>query len=252
MIDLIEPEWDAPAPVRAVSTTRCGGISQGPYAGLNLAQHVGDIDQHVQQNREQLIDALRLAHSPCWINQTHSARVVILEQDKCREADAAITCQPGLAAVVMTADCLPILLSNRAGTEVAAVHAGWRGLQAGIIDSALSKMQTEARDLMAWIGPGISRQHFEVGDEVYTAYVESIADCESWFTPHGKGHWLCDLGGIADDELTRLGVPVVIRYPGCTYAEDDRFFSYRRDGVTGRMASLIWINSESCEAPANA
>lgn len=243
MIDLIEPEWAAPASVRACSTTRRGGLSQAPYDSFNLGQHVGDDDRHVSGNRELLESSLGLPQSPSWIRQTHSTRAVILEQEDSREADAAITRQVGLVAVVMTADCLPILLCNRDGTEVAALHAGWRGLQAGIIDAALSRMESDGSELMAWIGPGISQQHFEVGDEVYAAYVESIADCDRRFVAHGQGHWLCDLGGIAEDVLTGLGVPVVVRDPGCTYRDRDRFFSYRRDGITGRMASMIWIHS---------
>lgn len=241
MIDLIKPAWDAPASVCAVSTTRGGGFSQAPYADFNLGLHVGDVEQEVIRNRGLLDTSLRLPQSPSWIRQTHSTRTIVLEQEDSREADAAITREPGLVAVIMTADCLPILLCNRDGTEVAAVHAGWRGLQAGIIGSALSSMQTDADELMAWIGPGISQQHFEVGDEVYAAFLDSAFDSEIRFSAHGKGHWLCDLGGIAEDVLSRLGVPVVIRDPSCTYRDQDRFFSYRRDGVTGRMASLIWI-----------
>ena len=241
MIDLIKPGWDAPGSVCAFSTTRGGGFSQTPYAGFNLGLHLGDDERQVIRNRELLDSDLQLPQSPSWIRQTHSTRAVILEQDDSREADAAITRQPGLVAAIMTADCLPILLCNLDGSEVAAVHAGWRGLQAGIIDSALTTMQSDPANLMAWIGPGISQQHFEVGNEVYAAYIESIPDCESRFRANGNDHWLCDLGGIAEDVLARSGVPFVFRYQGCTYRDESRFFSYRRDGVTGRMASLIWI-----------
>ena len=241
MIDLIKPAWDAPPGVRAFSTTRLGGFSRTPYASLNLGLHVGDHDSQVMQNRQLLEDSLQLPQSPDWIRQTHSNRAAILEQDDNRHLDAAITRQPGRVAAVMTADCLPILVCDRTGTEVAAIHAGWRGLQAGIVDAALSKMQTAAAELMAWIGPGISQEFFEVGDEVYAAYAESIADCESYFIAHGKGHWLCDLSGIAELVLSRLGVPLVARDSGCTDRDAERFFSYRRNGITGRMASLIWI-----------
>ena len=241
MIDLIRPEWSTPANVHACCTTRTGGFSQAPYAGFNLGLHVGDDEVSVKRNRDLLNDELMLPQAPSWIRQTHSTRAVVLEANDDRQADAAITRRPGQVAAIMTADCLPILLCNRAGTEVAAVHAGWRGLQAGVIQSALSSMQSTAADLVAWIGPGISQQHFEVGADVYAAYQESIADCEAYFVSHGEGHWLCDLGGIASAVLVRLGVSEVARDAGCTYRDTERFFSYRRDGVTGRMASLIWI-----------
>jgi YfiH family protein len=243
MIELLWPEWEAPAPVRACSTTRAGGFSEGRYASFNLGGHVGDDDEKVIRNRELLTATLALAREPDWIRQTHSTRAVVLEQDHRREADAAVTRQAGNVAVIMTADCLPILLCNRDGTEVAALHAGWRGLQAGIIDSTLAAMQTPASQLRAWIGPGISQEFFEVGDEVYAAYVESIDGCDPFFETHGPGHWLCDLGGIAQHLLERRGVAEVARDAHCTYRDEALFYSYRRDGLTGRMATMIWIDS---------
>ena len=242
MIELLRPEWDAPTPVRAFTTTRTGGFSEPPYASLNLGRHVGDDDACVARNRGVLARSLSLPREPSWIRQTHSTRAVLLEAESEREADAAITRRPGVVAVIMTADCLPVLLCNREGTEVAALHAGWRGLQAGIIDATLARMQTPASDLLAWIGPGISQDNFEVGDEVRAAFIESTEDSSPFFLPHGAGHWLCDLAGIAAQELSRQGVAAVGRDRHCTYRDGDLFFSYRREGVSGRMATLIWIN----------
>ncbi len=241
MIDLIEPEWSAPAPVRAVTTTRTGGFSLAPFDSLNLALHVGDSPDHVAQNRALLQQALHLPAEPCWINQTHGIEVVTLEQDSSRDADAAITRLPGTVAVVMTADCLPILVCNRDGTEVAAIHAGWRGLQAGVIQATLASMVSANERLMAWVGPGISQGNFEVGEEVRTAFVDSIPRAESFFRANRAGHWLCDLAGLAESVLLGQGVGEVCRYAGCTHGDADRFFSYRRNATTGRFASLIWI-----------
>jgi hypothetical protein len=141
----------------------------------------------------------------------------------------------------MVADCLPVLLCNRQGSEVAALHAGWRGLQAGVIPSALARMNSDPADLLAWIGPGISQENFEVGDEVLEAFGESIAGSRDYFAAHGPGHWLCDLGGLAQLVLARAGVKRIWRDPHCSYRDAGRFYSYRRDRVTGRMAALIWI-----------
>ena len=242
MIDIIEPGWDGPAGVRALCTTRRGGVSRAPYDSLNLGLHVGDDADAVRRNRDLLNRELQLPGEPDWISQTHGTRCVILEQEESRDADAAITRQPGRVAVVMVADCLPLLLCNRAGTEVAAIHAGWRGLQAGVIPAGVTRMQSPAADLMAWIGPGISKLHFEVGDEVREAFETSHHGASAFFEPHGQGHWMCDLAGLAERELERLGVGRVIRDSHCTYRDADQFYSYRRDRVSGRMAALIWIN----------
>lgn len=242
MIELIRPSWPAPANVSACCTTRKTGISAAPYDSFNLALHVGDDGASVRQNRQRLHQQLELPAEPEWIEQTHGTRAILLERDTRRNADAAVTRARGQVAVVMTADCLPILLCNRDGSEVAAVHAGWRGLQAGVIQSALAVMQSSNDQLMAWIGPGISQAAFEVGDEVRAAFIESSRDTGAFFEPHGPGHWLCDLAGIAEQVLTTGGVARVFRDPHCSYRDRELFYSYRRDGVTGRMAALIWIN----------
>lgn len=242
MIEVIQPQWPAPANVSACCTTRRGGISGSPFDSFNLALHVGDDAALVKQNRQILREQLQLPGEPQWIRQTHGIRAVVLEQDSCGDADAAVTRRAGVVAVVMTADCLPILVCNRSGTEVAAIHAGWRGLQAGVIQSALGAMQSANEQLMAWIGPGISQACFEVGDEVRAAFCDTIESAADYFAEHGPGHWLCDLGGLAQQVLNRQGVSRVFRDPHCSYRDADRFFSYRRSATTGRMASLIWIS----------
>ena len=241
MIETIKPGWVAPPGVCAYTTTRVGGASEAPFDSLNLALHVGDDPVHVARNRE-LLQQLNLPAEPCWINQTHGTHAVTLELDSSRDADAAITRLPGVVAVVMTADCLPILVCNRDGSEVAAVHAGWRGLQAGVIQRTLASMESSPEQLQAWIGPGISQHNFEVGEEVRSAFIDSIQDAESFFKENRKGHWLCDLAGLAERVLKRQGVVYVSRDPGCSYRDAERFFSFRRNATTGRMASLIWIN----------
>jgi YfiH family protein len=259
---MLQPEWSIPATVRALYTTRSGGVSQAPFDSFNLAEHVGDDLDRVARNRAMLSrdglnrDELRsqsLPAAPCWLQQTHSTTVVTLESDQNREADGAITRQADTVAVVMTADCLPILLCNRSGTEVAAVHAGWRGLLDGIVETTIEKMQSPTSELMAWIGPAISQPKFEVGDEVRQAFVEKYADtyvdeqssAESRFINNRTRHWLCDLPGLADDLLKGLGVADVTQSNLCSYANEKDFFSYRRQAVTGRMACLIWISSNA-------
>lgn len=242
MIEVIEPEWPAPPRVRACFTTRRGGISEAPYDGCNLGLHVGDAERSVIANRAELRRQLELPTEPCWIRQTHGTDVVLLDRDPGRDADAAIARRPGLVPVVMVADCLPILLCNRDGSEVAAVHAGWRGLQRGVVGAALDAMLSPAAQLMAWIGPGITQPNFEVGDEVYRAFGEAVDGAKAYFEKSTRdGHWMCDLGGLAERVLRQRGVEQVYRVPYCTYRDRERFFSYRRNGATGRMAALIWI-----------
>lgn len=241
MINTIRPDWDAPKGVEALCTTRVGGVSCSPYDGFNLAKHVGDENAQVKRNRQQLRQSLELPDDPGWINQTHGTQVVTLEQDQNRDADAAITRQAGRIAVVMVADCLPILVASRDATEVAAIHAGWRGLQAGVIQSALGAMHSPSGSLLAWIGPAISQANFEVGDEVRAAFLKTYPMASEYFIAHGTGHWLCDLGGIAEQVLKQLGVSRISRDQHCTFRDKSLLYSYRRDGVTGRQAALIWI-----------
>jgi len=241
MIEAIEPQWEAPAGIRACCTTRVGGLSISPFDSFNLALHVGDDEKRVMQNRRHLRQALDLPAAPSWMRQTHGTDTIILEQDISRNADAAITREAGKVAVVMTADCLPILLCDQAGTEVAVVHAGWRGLQAGVIQSALAKMISSNDQLIAWIGPGISQACFEVGEEVRSAFIDSFLAAQDYFQAHRPGHWLCDLGGLAEEVLKQQGVNRVHRDPHCSFRDAELFYSYRRNAITGRMATLIWI-----------
>ncbi len=228
---MIIPDWPAPPSIRALTTTREGGVSQGPYASLNLAGHVGDDPRAVAENRARLERALRLPASPCWLRQIHSSRVV--EAKEGVEADGSFTYRPGIVCAVLTADCLPVLLCDPGG-QVAAVHAGWRGLAAGVLEAALAAFPSPHR-VMAWLGPAIGPAAYEVGEEVKGAFPE---DGEA-FHPQG-GRWRADLPRIAQRRLKRAGVRAIYESRACTF-ESRRFFSYRRDGITGRMATLIWI-----------
>ena len=243
MIETIAPEWDSPARVRALCTTRVGGESPAPYDEFNLGMHLGDDVECVARNRARLREQMNLPAEPDWIRQTHGIRAVVLESDRDRDADAAITRQPGRVAAVMVADCLPLLVCNRGGSEVAAIHAGWRGLRAGVIASALDAMQSPPDALQAWIGPAISQAHFEVGDEVYSAFVEASPESGRCFVANRRGHWLCDLRAIARQQLAGYGVATIECDSHCTYRDRDLFFSYRRDGLTGRQAAMIWIEA---------
>ena len=242
MIETIQPGWDAPRGISACCTTRPAGVSAAPFDSFNLALHVGDDESLVRQNRDLLRQSLSLPAEPCWLNQTHGVQVATLEQDATRDVDAAVTRRRGTVAVVMTADCLPILLCNRNGDEVAAVHAGWRGLQAGVIQATLASMKSAYNQLLAWVGPGISQSCFEVGEEVRTAFIDSMPAAADCFSANRQGHFLCDLAGLARLVLTAQGVNSVTLDPHCSYRDTELLYSYRREAVTGRMASLIWIN----------
>lgn len=238
------PEWPAPQGIRAVSTTRLGGVSKAPWASLNLATHVQDDPQAVAENRRRLVDALGLAAQPQWLQQVHGCEVHRPEQggevDSC-QADAAFSDQAAQVCVVMTADCLPVLFCDESGRRVAAAHAGWRGLADGVLESTLRHFPDPAA-VMAWLGPAIGPQAFEVGDEVREIFCRRDAAAESAFTANRPGHWLADIYRLARLRLASAGVSRVSGGDYCTFSDSERFFSFRRDGVTGRMASLIWID----------
>lgn len=241
-IELIRPRWPAPANVVAVSTTRTGGVSRGPWAGLNLGEHVDDDPAAVRENRRLLSDALGLQAEPAWLRQVHGTRVRrAADADTC--ADACCEDRPGRACVVMTADCLPVLFCNRAGTRVAAAHAGWRGLLAGVLDETLSCFADPREEILAWLGPAIGPLAFEVGPEVRAAFLAEDPESGVCFSVNRPGHWLADLYGLARRRLAMQGVREVSGGEFCTFSDRGRFFSYRRDGITGRMASLIWLQS---------
>jgi hypothetical protein len=235
----LRPDWPAPPGVQGFMTTRAGGVSEGAWAGLNLGDHVGDEPSHVAANRALL--RASLPAEPGWLKQVHSARVVELGRDRDREADAALTRQRGQVCAVLTADCLPVLFCDRAGSVVAAAHAGWRGLANGVLEATVAAMQVPAGEILAWMGAAIGPQAFEVGDDVRDAFVAQHAEAAAAFVPHAPGKWLADLYALARIRLAAVGVQAVYGGDRCTFTETETFFSYRRDGTTGRMASLIWL-----------
>lgn len=234
------PDWPAPARVHALQTTRAGGMSRAPYASFNLGTHVGDDAAAVAANRRQL--ASRLPGEPLWLEQVHGCAVVVAEQAAgTLRADAAVARQAGTVCAVMTADCLPLLLCDAAGSVVAAAHAGWRGLADGVIEATLRAMQVDAAQVLAWLGPAIGPQAFEVGGEVREQFVAHQVQAAQAFVPTTPGKWRADLYQLARLRLQAAGVQQVYGGEYCTHGDAERFFSYRRDGQTGRMATLIWL-----------
>jgi hypothetical protein len=242
MSELIIPDWPAPANVKALQTTRGGGFSQSPYDSLNFGDHVGDDPLAVAKNRQNL----RLPSEPVWLEQVHGTHVVVAERAECRpKADATVSFHPGAVCAAMTADCLPVLLCDQSGTAVAAVHAGWRGLADGVIEATVAAMQVKPDRLMAWLGPAIGPQAFEVGDEVRDAFMAHDAVASNAFTrvttSSATDKYLADIYQLARQRLNKLGIVDIYGGGLCTYTDSERFFSYRRDNKTGRMATLIWM-----------
>ncbi len=241
----IIPDWPAPERVRAVTTTRRGGVSQDPWTSMNPADHVGDDLDAVQANRARLEDGLQLPASPLWLQQVHGTRVVDAAGTSGPvEADGAFAGRTGVVCAVLTADCLPVLLCDPNGTRVAAAHAGWRGLAAGVVEQAVAALQVPGPELLAWLGPAIGAEAYVVGDEVRTAFMKHDPGARDAFRPAASGGWHADLYRLARQRLAACGVKAVHGGGFCTFTDDRRFYSYRRDGVTGRMASLIWIEDE--------
>jgi YfiH family protein len=228
--------------VKAFITTRQGGVSEPPYESLNLALHVGDLPAAVARNRLRLRECCDLPQEPFWLSQVHGCQVADSASDLpgC-EADAVYSRQPGRVCAVLTADCLPLLMTDRAGRVVCAVHAGWRGLAAGVVESAVARLSTPPQELLVWLGPAIGPDAFEVGDEVREVFVEQSAEDEAAFRRNERGRWLADIYRLARLRLQRLGVDYVGGGDCCTWSQSSLFYSYRREGVTGRMASLIWL-----------
>lgn len=243
-VDLLIPDWNVPATVRALATTRGGGRSAAPYAGLNLGAHVGDDPASVAANRRRLRQGEPpLPADPLWLRQVHGTRVLLAESYReGAEADACIARTPGLVCAVLTADCLPLLLCADDASVVGAVHAGWRGLAAGVVEACVAAMETPPARLLAWLGPAIGPLAYEVGHEVRDVFRSHDAAAQRAFTPHGQGKWLCDLYLLARQRLAALGVERVSGGDCCTFGDPRRFYSYRRDGLTGRMASCIWLD----------
>lgn len=234
-------DWPAPPWVRTCVTTRQGGGSQGMWRGFNLGDHVGDDPHQVAAHRAKL--ERELGCRPAWLVQTHSTDVVLADPAVTAEADAAWTDQPGVACTVMTADCLPVLFCDRAGTRVAAAHAGWRGLLAGVLENTLQALAVEPSEVLAWFGPAIGPQAFEVGAEVREAFILVDPRAASAFVPADRaGHYLADIYQLARQRLRAAGVQAISGGDQCTVSDPLRYFSYRRDGQTGRMVSLIWLS----------
>jgi YfiH family protein len=253
----VEPDWPAPGGVRALSTWRSGGVSTAPYASLNLGDHVGDEAASVAENRRRLAVAAGLPSQPVWLRQVHGTTVADLDATDCAAsdlnaagpdfaggvapADAAFTRRRGRVCAILTADCLPILLAADSGGLVAVAHAGWRGLAGGVIEATVQALAVPPARLMAWLGPAIGPQHFEVGAEVREALLKGDLGAEAAFTATARGRFMADLDALAQRRLAALGVGRIYGGGRCTYAEADRYFSHRRDGMTGRQATLIWL-----------
>ncbi|MDR2165041.1 MAG: peptidoglycan editing factor PgeF [Zoogloeaceae bacterium] len=235
----IVPDWPAPPAVYALQTTRMGGFSRAPYESFNLGAHVGDDPRAVAQNRALLRG--KLPAMPNWLTQAHGTRVACPDAGKHGEADAVASRVSGHVCAVMTADCLPALFCDCAGTVVAAAHAGWRGLCAGVLENTVAAMRAPPADILVWLGPAIGPQAFEVGEDVRAAFLRRDPAADMAFSRHGaRTTYLADLYALARQRLSAAGVTAIFGGGFCTYTEHDRFFSFRRDRRTGRMASLIW------------
>jgi len=250
----LTPDWDVPAHVHAISTLRAGGgVSTGAYASLNLAQHVGDDPAHVRANRAWLREVAQLPQEPLWLEQVHGVAVAVNVASRSADAvplqaDAAVAFEPGLVCVVMTADCLPVVFADRAGTRIGVAHAGWRGLVGGVLEATVAALRAPPADLVAWLGPAIGPDSFEVGPEVREAFIARDASNADGFTRNAAGRYQADLYALARQALGRAGVLAVTGGGRCTQRESAQFFSFRRDGGrTGRMATLAWLTAASGE-----
>ena len=242
-MSLITPNWPAPKNIKAYSTTRLGGVSSGAYSSLNLGNHVNDLPENMLQNRMLLKQFAQLPQEPAWLEQVHSIDVVTLDGQPLvnNRADAAYSKKANQICTVMTADCLPVLFCTTTGDEVAAAHAGWRGLCDGILAATVQHFSQPTHQILAWLGPAIGPQQFEVGDDVRQAFLKQNPLADEAFKPYKTGKYLADIYQLARQRLHALGITQIYGGDRCTFSEAEHFFSYRRDNVTGRMASLIWI-----------
>ncbi|QCY10451.1 peptidoglycan editing factor PgeF [Pseudomonas sp. MPC6] len=239
MSDWLIPDWPAPAGVKACVTTRAGGVSLAPFDSLNLGDHVDDSPEAVAENRRRL--TARFSIQPAWLQQVHGIAVAHADPGLVATADASWTATPGIACTAMTADCLPVLFCDRAGTRVAAAHAGWRGLAAGVLEATLDSLAVPPAEVLAWLGPAIGSQAFEVGPEVRETFVRQLPEAAEAFVPSANaGKFMADIYQLARLRLAARGVTAVYGGGFCTVT-DPRFFSYRRAPRTGRFASLIWL-----------
>ncbi|MBL1320448.1 MAG: peptidoglycan editing factor PgeF [Methylophaga sp.] len=242
---LIYPDWPAPDTVKAVSTTRQGGFSLPPFDSLNLGLHVSDSAAHVEKNCNHLIEIAQLPESPRWLNQVHGTTVSTASAWKIDdEADAMVSEQANQVCAIMTADCLPILLCNQRGDRVAAIHAGWRSLAAGIIEKTLQNFNCPPQQIMAWLGPAIGPTQFEVGTDVYQTFSQHSEQAQQAFVQTDATHYFADIYLLAKQRLNAQNIHAIFGGDCCTVSESTRFFSFRRDGITGRMASMIWTTDK--------
>ena len=233
------PDWPAPAGIRACVTTRAGGVSLAPFDSFNLGDHVGDDPVDVAHNRQRLTHIFDV--QPAWLSQVHGVVVAPANPEQIVEADASWTATPGIACTVMTADCLPALFCDRAGTRVAAAHAGWRGLAAGVLEAAAHSLNVGPDDILVWLGPAIGPAVFEVGGEVRDVFIDDMPQAATAFVPSvNEGRYMADIYELARLRLARYGITAVYGGGFCTVT-DPRFYSYRRSPRTGRFASLVWI-----------
>lgn len=242
--------WYAPPHIHAGTTMRYGGVSSPPYDQLNLAMHINDDQHSVHVNRERLTRQLKLPTEPVWLNQVHGNNIIQLDSQVDLEltnktADGSYSTKANKVCVVMTADCLPLLLCDDKGTQIAAIHIGWRGFSNNIITAALDKFTCPHDRLIAWLGPCISADHYEIDAPVYNTTRKIFAGSEECFVETRMEHWLMDLKQLVSKQLTTLEVEQIYTSPYCTYSDQTYFFSHRRDGTTGRIASLIWMDSQS-------
>ncbi|MGQ0429792.1 MAG: peptidoglycan editing factor PgeF [Gammaproteobacteria bacterium] len=237
----IVPDWPAPSSVRAAMTLRTGGVSTDAYASWNLATHVGDDPHAVAENRRRLCAALALPSEPAWLSQLHGREVARLPGRLPAGADAAVAFEPGAVCVVLVADCLPVFLAGRDGDRVGIAHAGWRGLAAGVVEAIVAALESDPLHLVAWLGPCIGPRAFEVGPEVRAAFVAQDPAAAADFRPGRAGKFMADLPALARRRLAAAGVTRVHGGNLCTHADAARFYSFRRDGETGRMAALAWL-----------
>ena len=248
--NILQPEWPAPASVSAISTQRCSlldNTEETPsiYAGLNLALHVGDAPERVKQNRRRLRQQCQLPSEPLWLDQVHGIEVINATEttgNTTPEADGSISLIPNKVCVVMTADCLPLLICNRQGNKVAAAHAGWKGLANGVIEATIERLDEAPENLLVWLGPAIGPVAFEVGEEVRQQFIQQQASADAAFKPVRAGHYLADIYTLARLRLQAMGVSAIYGGTECTFTDADHYYSYRRDGKTGRQASLIWLS----------
>src|ERR1700722_4626363 len=237
------PDWPAPPEVRALSTQRRGGVSAAPFESLNLGAHVGDSPEAVGENRRRLRTVARLPAGPVWLSQQHGTNVLDLDgaHDAAAGAAASFTRRPGRVCAILTADCLPVLLASDSGAGVAAAHAGWRGLAAGVIEATVRGLALPPESLLAWLGPAIGAAHFEIGAEVREELLRADPQADAAFERNRRGRYMADLTVLARRRLERLGIARIYGGDACTYAGPEDYFSYRRDGRTGRQATLIWL-----------